>query len=112
LRPFPWALEAFSDTLSQEVAQYGIKVTLIEPGSMTPTGEARQARRKRTASMTQAGPAATTAPILEIVDTKKPPLRLLLGAMPVEVPRTVYEDRLRTWAEVSPIRSRSMGILA
>ena len=30
-----WALEAFSDTLSQEVSQFGIKVTLVEPSGFS-----------------------------------------------------------------------------
>jgi NAD(P)-dependent dehydrogenase (short-subunit alcohol dehydrogenase family) len=109
-----WALEAISDTLSQEVAQYGIRVTLIEPGPYDTdwrgssgiwadekpayTGH-REARRERAASMAQADPAATTAAILKVVDADMPPLRLLLGTMPIQVSRDVYHQRLKTWEE-------------
>ena len=37
-----WALEGFSQSLAQEVAQFGVKVTLIEPPATRPTGPARR----------------------------------------------------------------------
>jgi NAD(P)-dependent dehydrogenase (short-subunit alcohol dehydrogenase family) len=119
-----WALEAFSDTLSQEVAQYGIRVTLIEPGpydtdwrgssgiwadEMPAYSGHREARMKRAASMVQADPAATTPAILKIVDSGTPPLRLLLGTMPIDVSRTVYGQRLKTWEDWEDVSRAAQG---
>src|ERR1700712_2067348 len=40
-----WGLEGFSDTLSQEVAPFGIKVTLIEPGGFSTDWSGSSAKR-------------------------------------------------------------------
>lgn len=119
-----WALEAFSDTLSQEVAQYGIRVTLVEPGpydtdwrgssgiwadEMPAYSGHREARMKRAAAMVQADPAATVPAILKIVDSEAPPLRLLLGTMPIDVTRTVYSQRLKTWEDWENVSRSAQG---
>lgn len=109
-----WALEGFSESLSQEVAPFGINVTLVEPGpydtdwrggssawseEMPAYSATREGRRQRSASMKQEDPANTVDAIFKIVDSSKPPLRLFLGAMPFDVARNAYAQRLATWAE-------------
>jgi NAD(P)-dependent dehydrogenase (short-subunit alcohol dehydrogenase family) len=109
-----WALEAFSDSLSQEVAPFGIHVTLVEPGPYDTDwrggssawaeenpaySKAREVRQQRTASFKQADPKNTCDAIFKIVDSDKPPLRLFLGEMPFDVARNVYKQRLETWAD-------------
>ncbi len=42
-----WALEGISQSLAQEVAGFGIKVTIIEPGVTPPTGAAAQPSTQR-----------------------------------------------------------------
>ena len=37
-----WALECFSQSLAQEVADFGVRVTLIEPPATRPTGPGHQ----------------------------------------------------------------------
>ena len=37
-----WALEGLTESLRQEVASFGIKVTLVEPGGLRERGDGRQ----------------------------------------------------------------------
>ena len=91
-----WGLEGFSQALAQEVASFGIKVTLIEPGGFdTDWGgssskhakeiaaydeikkEFAEARKARIGK--QGDPTKTAKAILAVVDSADPPLRLFLG---------------------------------
>src|SRR4051794_35721918 len=108
-----WALEGLSQSLAQEVAGFGIKVTLIEPSGYStdwagssakhatamPVYEpvrlrAAQARAKR---FTPGEPAATRDAVLRLVDTPDPPVRLFLGAAPLGIATADYESRLAAW---------------
>src|SRR6201993_2235405 len=94
-----WALEGFSQALAQEVASFGIHVTLIEPGGFsTDWGgasakhaarlpayaeihEATEAvRRQRWAA--PGDPKASAAALLKVVDAQEPPLRVFFGEAP------------------------------
>jgi NAD(P)-dependent dehydrogenase (short-subunit alcohol dehydrogenase family) len=107
-----WALEGFSDALSQEVAEFGIRVTLVEPsGFSTDWGgssskhaapneayaSARTSRLERMKAMPQADPRGSVKAILKLVDSPEPPLRLLLGSNAVRIANAVYPKRLETW---------------
>ncbi|WP_137131009.1 SDR family oxidoreductase [Rhizobium sp. FY34] len=112
-----WAVEGLSDTLAQEAAPFGIKVTLVEPGPyMTdwagssathaiPIGAydpQRQAMKERQSQMPPAmygEPDATGPAILKLVDSENPPLRLFLGALPTMMVPGIYQARLDTWEE-------------
>lgn len=89
-----WAVEALNESFAHEVAAFGVKVTLVEPGAYDtdwraasatrstplPAYAAAHARRaEQRAAMRPADPARTTAAILKLVDAPAPPLRLLLG---------------------------------
>jgi NAD(P)-dependent dehydrogenase (short-subunit alcohol dehydrogenase family) len=111
-----WGLEGFSQALAQEVAGFGIKVTLIEPGGFstdwagssarhaTPLPaydefrvRAQEARRARVAE--PGDPQASARVVLEIVDSEKPPLRVFFGKAPIGIATQDYESRLVTWRE-------------
>ncbi|MFF0754035.1 SDR family NAD(P)-dependent oxidoreductase [Streptomyces sp. NPDC004267] len=106
-----WALEALSESLAQEVAPFGIRVTLVEPGSfatdaMTSVVHAGadplyQGLREQFAAFAKdldAGdPAAAGRALLKIVDAENPPLRVFFGGQGHELLTQVYADRLRTW---------------
>jgi NAD(P)-dependent dehydrogenase (short-subunit alcohol dehydrogenase family) len=121
-----WALEGFSQSLSQEVAGFGIKVTLIEPAGYstdwsgssakhsTPLPAYDQARdaaaRTRAQRYTAPGnPVATRDAILRVVDSDNPPLRLFLGEAPLRIAVADYGSRLSTWAQWQQVAAAAQG---
>lgn len=93
-----FAIEGLSEAMAAEVAMFGLKVTIIEPGAFmtgfatgaaAPVRESLPAYAPLTSQVaagmqhwysTQAGdPAKAAAAILRIVDEPQPPLRLVLG---------------------------------
>jgi len=115
-----WGLEGLSQALAQEVAPFGIHVTLIEPGGYdtdwagsssrhsaeldaydTVREQAIKARAERVSA--PGDPAATREAILKIVDAERPPLRVFLGEAPLAIATADYESRLATWREWQPV---------
>jgi NAD(P)-dependent dehydrogenase (short-subunit alcohol dehydrogenase family) len=121
-----WALEGFSQSLSQEVADFGVKVTLIEPSGYStdwagssaqrsaPLSAYDAAREKAAASRKQrfttpGEPSATREAILTLVDTENPPLRLFLGESPLGIATADYDSRLALWREWQPVAVAAQG---
>jgi NAD(P)-dependent dehydrogenase (short-subunit alcohol dehydrogenase family) len=121
-----WALEGFSQSLAQEVADFGIKVTLIEPGGYATDWGGASARhatplpaydeyRKHAAEAraTRVGnpgdPSASAAAVLQIVDAEQPPLRVFFGTAPLAIAEADYESRLATWREWQPVAVAAHG---
>jgi NAD(P)-dependent dehydrogenase (short-subunit alcohol dehydrogenase family) len=121
-----WALEGFSQSLAQEVALFGIKVTLVEPGAYsTDWGgssakhataldayekvreQAAESRKKRVSS--PGDPAATRTAILKVVDAENPPLRIFFGDGPLAIATKDYESRLALWREWEPVSIAAHG---
>jgi NAD(P)-dependent dehydrogenase (short-subunit alcohol dehydrogenase family) len=124
-----WALEGLSQSLAQEVAGFGIKVTLIEPGGFatdwagpsarhaTPLPaydqvheQAAQARARRVSA--PGDPVASRDAVLRVVDAENPPLRLFLGEGPLGTATADYESRLATWREWQPVAASAQGAAA
>ena len=121
-----WALEGLSQALAQEVAPFGIKVTLIEPGgfatdwagSSSSTSEPLpayadfhkevQEQRRRRAG-TPGDPTASAAAVLEIVDADEPPLRCFFGSAPLGMAKADYEQRLAVWEKWQPVAELAQG---
>jgi NAD(P)-dependent dehydrogenase (short-subunit alcohol dehydrogenase family) len=120
-----WALEGLSQSLAQEVAGFGIHVTLIEPGGFStdwsgpssvhsdenPAYDAIRAAAKNrpTAAAKPGDPTATRDPILKIVDADEPPLRVFFGKIPLSIATKDYESRLATWNAWQPLSEEAQG---
>jgi NADP-dependent 3-hydroxy acid dehydrogenase YdfG len=118
-----FAVEGLSEALAGEVAGFGIKVTILEPGSFT-TGfrssimaapamseyeVVRQAVLGSFKPEMSGNPAATAAAILNVVDANEPPLRLLLGTGPLPMIKKLYEKRLSTWEQWAEVSNAAQG---
>lgn len=117
-----WALEGMSDSMSQEVAPFGIHVTLIEPGGYSTDWAGSSARhseqmdayqpmrdKPRASAAKRGEPDATAAAVLAVVDADEPPLCLLLGEFPTQLVRTVYAERLATWSQWEQVSRDAQG---
>lgn len=107
-----WGLEAINQSMAQEVAEFGIKVTLIEPAAYTtdwagPSAKrsdeiaaydpVRARRAEAAKTRTKGDPDATAEAVLRIVDAEQPPLRFLLGSDGLPIIRKDYEGRFADW---------------
>jgi NAD(P)-dependent dehydrogenase (short-subunit alcohol dehydrogenase family) len=121
-----WGLEGISQALAQEVAAFGIKVTLIEPaaystdwgGSSARHTEPmpayddyrKQVQQMRAARVASSGdPVATRGAILKVVDAPEPPLRIFFGDGPLAIATKDYESRLATWRTWEPVSIEAHG---
>ena len=120
-----WALEGLSQALAQEVAGFGIHVTLVEPGGFAtdwggPSAShseelpayaaVREAAANRPSRRgTPGDPVATRAAILEVVDAEAPPLRVFFGELPLQIAKADDEQRLATWEAWQPTALRAHG---
>ena len=121
-----WALEGFSQALSQEVAGFGIKVTLIEPGGFstdwagpssstsTPLPEYEQlhtavSEARKTRNGTPGDPNASAAAVLRIVDADEPPLRVFFGTTPLGIAKADYAGRIETWEKWNDVSVLAQG---
>jgi NAD(P)-dependent dehydrogenase (short-subunit alcohol dehydrogenase family) len=121
-----WALEGMSQSLAQEVAGFGVKVTLIEPAGYSTDWSGSSAKRatelpaydpvREQAAQARAtrfpapgDPAATRDAVLKLVDTQDPPLRLFLGEAPLGIAAADYESRLASWREWQPVAAAAQG---
>jgi NADP-dependent 3-hydroxy acid dehydrogenase YdfG len=122
-----WAFEAIHESLAAEVAPFGIKVTIIEPGAYATefgspvslhfaTGLEAYTEFKNQflaglGNMEQGDPAATPAAIFAVVDAEQPPLRLFLGSHNLPAVRTAYTERLATWEAWEAVANAAQGVV-
>ncbi|MGE2832764.1 SDR family oxidoreductase [Mycobacterium sp. SMC-4] len=121
-----WALEGFSQSLAQEVASFGIHVTLIEPGGFSTDWAGSSSRRStplpdyqavheeadriRSQRVAEPGdPKASARAILKVVDAPEPPLRVFFGELPLQLAKADYESRLKTWEQWQPVAVEAQG---
>jgi NAD(P)-dependent dehydrogenase (short-subunit alcohol dehydrogenase family) len=116
-----WGLEGLTESLAQEVAPFGIHVTLIEPAGYETDWAGSSAKRAQPISAyddmrkaprptaNRGKPEATAAAILKIVDAAEPPLRLFLGTMPLPLIKERYQQRLATWEQWKDVSVEAQG---
>ena len=122
-----WALEGLSQSLAQEVAGFGIHVTLVEPGGFATDWAGSSARHseplaaydafreetmKARAARNTSGPGdptASAAAILQVVDADEPPLRVFFGAAPLSIAKADYASRLETWETWDHVAQLAQG---
>lgn len=118
------AVEAISEALAGEVRSFGIKVTIIEPGSfrttfrnsMTHAQSMPEYEPVRKAVMAgfdaslSGNPDATPAALFALVDSAEPPLRLILGNGPLPQFKKAYQARIAEWERWRNVSDAAQGV--
>jgi NAD(P)-dependent dehydrogenase (short-subunit alcohol dehydrogenase family) len=108
-----FAVEGLTETLAGEVAGFGIKTTILEPGGfstdffgpaslassepMTAYESIRKDFFENANEQDSGNPEATAKAIFSLVDSENPPLRLILGKTALPWTKHTYEERFKTW---------------
>lgn len=122
-----WGLEGFSETLAQEVAPFGIGVTIVQPGATptgfgaalalaeampeyasTPAGDVRRAVGAGTFPIPN-DPERVVAALIDAAETQPAPLRVPLGTDTYDDVRASYVARLE---EHDRFREVARGVAA
>ena len=121
-----WALEGLSETLAQEVAGFGIKVTVIEPGAFStdfassstssPPHAAydgvREDANAAFAGIPSPDPAGVGPALLKIADADNPPLRVFFGSLGNKFIPQLYAERLKTWHDWADVSAEAETLVA
>ena len=121
-----WAFEAIHESLSAEVKDFGIKVTIIEPGAYATEFGSQESLKfadgmeiysdlktqffGRLKDMERGDPKATPQALFQIVDVENPPLRFHLGSHNLPRVRAAYEERLALWEKWDAVSSSAQAI--
>ncbi|WP_406438039.1 SDR family oxidoreductase [Streptomyces sp. NBC_00631] len=119
-----WALEGLTEALAQEVAAFGIKVTLVEPGGYATDWSGasasfaeqlpvydglRAALAEGWRDVKLGDPTAVGPALLKVVDADTPPLRVFFGTAGLDMIPHVYADRLKTWQDWAGVSALAQG---
>jgi NADP-dependent 3-hydroxy acid dehydrogenase YdfG len=120
-----WAFEAIHESLAAEVKDFGIKVTIIEPGAYATEFGSQDSLKfaagmdiytdfktqffGRLKDLERGDPDATPEALFKIVDAEHPPLRFNLGSHNLPWVRAAYTERLATWEAWQPVSESAQG---
>ncbi len=120
-----WAFEAIHESLAAEIKQFGIKVTIIEPGAYaTEFGSPASLKfasdldiytdfKKQFSdglrTLERGDPNATPEALFAVVDAENPPLRFFLGSHNLPWVRKAYTERLQTWEAWEALSNSAQG---
>jgi NAD(P)-dependent dehydrogenase (short-subunit alcohol dehydrogenase family) len=114
-----YAIEGISESLAKEVAAFGIKVTIVEPGSFKTDFSTRSLARatripayqptydalfKAFENGVSGDPARAAQAMIQVVEADEPPLRLALGADALHIIREKLNSELeeyKRWESVT-----------
>jgi len=108
-----WAFEAIHESLAKEVAQFGIKVTIVEPGAYATEFGTPESLKfapgmeiyndfkgqffEGLATLKRGNPEATPEPLFAAIDAENPPLRFFLGSENLPWVKKDYAQRMEEW---------------
>ena len=119
-----FAVEGLSETLATEVKGFGINVTLVEPNSYstdwagssavhtTPMPEYEGVKAAFFGGLNDdmfGVPEATIPAVLQLIDSKNPPLRFFLGKYSNFLVKQAYEGRLAEWENWNEVAVKAHG---
>ncbi len=120
-----WAFEAIHESLAAEVKQFGIKVTIIEPGAYATEFGSQESLKfsgnieayddfkaefiKSLSTFEQGDPNATPQALFKVIDDENPPLRFNLGSNNLPLIKEIYADRIALWEEWDEVSRSAQG---
>jgi len=120
-----WAFEAIHESLAAEVKDFGIKVTIIEPGAYATEFGSQDSLKfaagldiyadyknnffGRLRNSERGDPNATPEALFKVVDAENPPLRFNLGSHNLPWVRAAYAERLATWEAWADVSDAAQG---
>ena len=109
-----FALEGLSEALAAEAAHFGVTVSILQPGGYwtdlytrmrqaTPNpaydGLREEVQRQWAEGSADSDPRLAADALMTLVDSDRPPARLLLGSMIYDLAFDVSRRRMATWSE-------------
>jgi NADP-dependent 3-hydroxy acid dehydrogenase YdfG len=120
-----WAFEAIHESLAAEVKDFGIKVTIIEPGAYATEFGSQDSLKfaagmdiyadfktqffGRLRGLERGDPEATPQALFQVVDAENPPLRFNLGSQNLPWVREAYAERLAEWEAWQDVSASAQG---
>lgn len=121
-----WAFEAIHESLAAEIKDFGIKVTIIEPGAYATEFGSPESLKfaagmdiyedykgkffEGLKAMERGDPNATPEALFKVVDVENPPLRFFLGSHCLPWARAAYAERIATWEAWAEVSNSAQGL--